>query len=288
MNVKNKKRLITAAAVLLILAGSFLLVYPIYINYQYTKLEAQDKARYQQENANKTEEEWQAEIQKAEAYNATLSPVNLIDPFSGNTEEDAQMQTEYEETYDFGIAQGQTGVIGYIEIPKISVDLPIYHGTSDETLEKGAGHLIGSSLPTGKTGTHSVLTGHSGLTSAKLFTDLQKLGEGDQFIIEIQEHKWAYQIDSIQIIEPQDQSWFTISPDKEEVTLLTCTPIGINTHRLIVTGHRVPYEDVTEVTPITDWYKVTVLSLLGLALILLIILGIRKALKKKLKNQEQR
>lgn len=276
----KKKTSTKILIVLMIIAGSCCLLYPIYANYMFSKYSAESQAEYEAAVAQKDAAYKEEAYAKARLYNSTLDPVSLIDPFS-ISENPEGMQQEYEDAFNLTRAAGIDGVMGFISIPKINVDLPIFHGTEDEKLQNGAGHLIGSSLPTGDTGTHAVLTGHSGLTSAKLFTDLEKLEIGDQFIITILDEKMAYEVDSITVIEPTDKEWFTIDPDKTEVTLMTCTPIGINSHRLLVTGQRISYEDVSAVTPVVDWYKVIVLSLLGLGAILLLVLGIRKAMKKR-------
>ena len=146
--------------------------------------------------------------------------------------------------------------MGYLEIPKIGVELPIFHGTSDEVLYEGAGHMVGTSLPVGGAGTHAVLTGHTGLTDRKLFTDLTKLEIGDQFVITVLDEKLAYQVDDIAVIEPTDTGWFSIDPDGDQVTLFTCTPYGINSHRLLVTGHRIAYEEVQDAKAEIDWYMI--------------------------------
>ena len=281
MSQKTTKKTGTKILIaLMIFAGCCCLLYPIYNNYMFAKYSAESQAEYEAAVAQKDAAYKEEAYAKARLYNSTLDPVSLIDPFSVS-ENPEGMQQEYEDAFNLTRAAGIDGVMGFISIPKINVDLPIFHGTEDEKLQNGSGHLIGSSLPTGDTGTHAVLTGHSGLTSAKLFTDLEQLEIGDQFIITILDEKMAYEVDNITVIEPTDKEWFTIDPDKTEVTLMTCTPIGINSHRLLVTGHRIPYEDLSAVTPVVDWYKVIVLSLLGLGAILLLVLGIRKAMKKR-------
>lgn len=134
------------------------------------------------------------------------------------------------------------GVMGTIEIPKIRLCLPIYHGTDEEVLSSGAGHLKGSSLPTGGENTRCVLTGHRGLPGAKLFTRLDELKKGDLFFLRICNHMMAYQVRKIEVIEPDEGERLRIIPKKDMVSLLTCTPYGINTHRLVITGERVPYK----------------------------------------------
>lgn len=147
--------------------------------------------------------------------------------------------------------------LGYITIPKIDVNLPIYEGTSDDVLVKGVGHLEGSSYPLGGAGTHSVLTGHRGLAEAVLFTDLDKLGEGDRFYLHIMDEVLAYQVDQVKVVEPENTEDLEIIPGGDYCTLVTCTPYAINTHRMLVRGARVPYtgEDEQPDTPQTVQYQ---------------------------------
>lgn len=262
----------------MIICGSLLLLYPIYTNLVFKYYSDQSRQEYEQETAQKDEDYKQTELAKAQAYNSALSTTALLDPFSTGTVEDEGYQT-YMDTLNLTRVNGIDGVMGYISIPKIDVDLPIFHGTSDEVLNQGIGHMVGTSLPIGGAGTHSVLTGHTGLPDRKLFTDLTKLEIGDQFIITILDEKLAYQIDDISVIEPTDTSWFTIEPDQDKVTLFTCTPYGINSHRLLVTGHRIPYEEVQDAKASIDWYTVIALTIIAAMIILLIIRHIKK--KKK-------
>ena len=147
--------------------------------------------------------------------------------------------------------------MGYIEIPAINIDLPIYHGTTGAAMEKGAGHMEGTSLPVGGVGTHAVISAHSGMASAKLFTDLDKLEIGDIFIITVCNQKLAYEVDNIAVVEPTDIDLIRIDTQQDYVTLLTCTPYGVNTHRLLVRGHRVDMaeEAIAEVEDIEDITK---------------------------------
>ena len=146
-----------------------------------------------------------------------------------------------DENYESLLNSG-TGIMGNIEIPKISVNLPIYHGTSEEVLSNGIGHLQGTSLPIGGMNTRSVLTGHRGLPNAKLFTRLDEMEKGDLFYLNIFGKTLAYQVNKIEIIEPEDMESLGIAEGKDLVSLVTCTPYGLNTHRLIVTGERIEYE----------------------------------------------
>ena len=182
----------------------------------------------------------------------------------------------------------QSGVMGYLEIPCISVDLPIYHGTDAEILERGVGHLAASSIPIGGKSTHSVLTGHTGLSSAKLFTDLTEMKKGDLFFINVLGQTLAYKVDQISVVRPKDTRKLRIVDGKDYVTLVTCTPYGVNSHRLLVRGTRVPYngeEDATEsvtdsmVKAIQNYYMLYLI--LGLSITILVIILLRFLSKRK-------
>lgn len=170
------------------------------------------------------------EYQKAVNYNEQLNTSVINDPFS---EEQTNKLDDYNTLLDLG------GIIGTLEIPKIQVNLPIYHGTGDKALSEGVGHLKGTSLPVGGSGTHAVLTGHRGYSGAKLFTDLDKLVMGDRFYLHVLEQTLTYEVDQILTVEPDQTEALKIEPDQDYVTLLTCTPYQINSHRLLVRGKRV-------------------------------------------------
>ena len=185
----------------------------------------------------------------ARAYNARLAkegqPIlgEAVDPFasaagdsqsSGNGDSVSSQDEEYQGLLDSG-----SGIMGTVSIPKISVKLPIYHGTSEQALAKGAGHLYGTSLPVGGTNTHAVITGHRGLVEAMMFTRLDEMKQGDFMYVEVMGETLGYQVDRIGVIDPNDTSRLTIEPGEDRLTLMTCTPYGINTQRLLVSGHRV-------------------------------------------------
>lgn len=136
--------------------------------------------------------------------------------------------------------------MGYVEIPTIGVDLPIYHGTGNDSLDRGTGHLLGSSLPVGGESTHTIITGHSGMASQKMFTDLEQLQEGDVFYLHVLDEVLAYQVVAIHTVLPHDTAYLGIVQGKDLCTLVTCTPTGVNTHRLLVRGARIPYEQAVE------------------------------------------
>lgn len=177
-----------------------------------------------------TEKEYEQILESARQY-------NVSHPLNWNfTASDKQ---EYEKELNFN----NNGIMGYIEIPKIDVKLSIFHGTDESVLETSIGHLEGSSLPVGGLGTHSVLSGHRGLPSARLFSDLDKLKEGDTFTTHILNETLTYKVDQIRVVEPTDLSSLISDPNQDFVTLVTCTPYGINTHRLLVRGHRIKNSD---------------------------------------------
>lgn len=168
---------------------------------------------------------------KAEAYNEELA----------RTAKYVITQTEYEKDPTYEQLLDTNGLMGYIEIPCIDVEEGIYHYSSDDVLQKGIGHIHGSSLPVGGKSTHAVLTGHCGLPTQKYFTDLDKMKKGDRFYLHILNQTLAYQVDQIQVALPEDVDLLQIEPDRDLVTLVTCTPYGVNSHRLLVTGHRIPF-----------------------------------------------
>jgi len=180
-----------------------------------------------------SKEEIEERIKLAKAYNSTLDPSKLSDPYS--KEEKNRGVAEYARMLQVG------ELIGHVEIPKIDENLPIYAGTSEDILQKGAGHLEGSSLPVGGEGTHSVITAHRGLPTAALFTKLDKLQKGDVFFIHNIQTVLAYEVDQILVVEPSDFSPILVESGKDYVTLLTCTPYMVNSHRLLVRGHRIEY-----------------------------------------------
>ena len=146
--------------------------------------------------------------------------------------------------------------MGYIEIPKIHVDLPIYHGTGSDSLDRGTGHLLGSSLPVGGEGTHTIITGHSGMASQKMFTDLEQLQEGDIFYLRVLDETLAYEVKAVHTVLPHDTTHLGIVSGQDLCTLVTCTPTGINTHRLLVQGERIEYETAEEIAAQTESVQV--------------------------------
>lgn len=224
-----KKNVLTILAGILFLAGMALLLYPSVSNHWNAVHQTRVVEEYTDSIEELQETERQQMLKEAEIYNRMLSEGTAR--FFPSVEE-----TEY---YRSLLNMDLTGVMGTIKIPAIKCELPIYHGVEDSVLQIGIGHLEGSSLPTGGESTHCVLSGHRGLPSARLFTDLDKLEKGDIFEISVWGRELTYEIERIQIVEPEDYESLEIEEEKDFCTLLTCTPYGINTQRLLVRGQRV-------------------------------------------------
>jgi len=220
---------INGMLVLVLLAGLSLLLYPSLSEYWNSFHQTRAIADYNDQVSALDEADYTALWQAAQAYNQALAGQG-----NQHTLTDAQKQ-EYESLLNVA----GTGMMGYIEIPSIDCSLPIYHGTDEAVLQVAAGHLDWSSLPVGGESTHCVLSGHRGLPSARLFTDLDKLQEGDVFLLRILNEVLTYQVDQIRIVEPQQTEDLQIVEGQDYCTLVTCTPYGINSHRLLVRGHRV-------------------------------------------------
>ncbi|MGI6216835.1 MAG: class C sortase [Coriobacteriales bacterium] len=214
--------------------GLLILLYPTISNLYNSSRQSEMVASYDAKIAEMTPEDFDAEWAKVDAYNAEIARMGIYFT-SSNTE----LHNQYLETADIL----GNGMMGHIQIPKIGVDLPIYHGTSDDVLAFGVGHMEGSSLPGGGPSTHVVLSGHRGLPTSKLFTDLDQLEEGDIFLIYTLDRTCAYKVDQIRIVLPNDVEDLEIIPGEDLCTLVTCTPYGINSHRLLVRGHRVDYPE---------------------------------------------
>ena len=234
----NKKNLLLfLAPLLLFAAGAGIFLYPAVSNLLAEKNQQKVIHTYEAEVENLDQEELDAAWEEAQTYNENLAGDPVHDPFimgSGYV-----LPDNYGEVLNIG----DDGVMGYIDIPKISVYLPVYHGTGEEVLAKGAGHLEMTALPVGGENRHSVISAHRGLPSAELFTRLDEMVEGDRFYIHILDRTLAYEVDQIKVIEPEELSLLQPEEGKDLATLLTCTPYAVNTHRLLVRGTRVPYEE---------------------------------------------
>lgn len=226
---KKKDNYITLLLFLILLAGLSLLLYPSVSDYWNSLHQTRAIATYAEEVANLNQDQYDEIWAAAESYNASLADrVNAY-----------QLSDAQKEEYQQLLNVSGLGIMGYIEIPEIDVSLPIYHGTEDTVLQVAVGHLEWTSLPVGGESTHCVLSGHRGLPSAKLFTNLDKLREGDTFLLRVLDEILTYEVDQILIVEPQDTAALEIVEGQDYCTLVTCTPYGINTHRLLVRGHRI-------------------------------------------------
>lgn len=227
-----KKHLSTLLLVAVFLLGVCIMLYPTASDYWNSLHQTRAIGAYEDALAGMTRRDYDAAFQQAEDYNRALAAL------------DAPM-SEYQSLSDAGMDYEEilnvngVGIMGYIDIDAIGVELPIYHGTSPDVLNVAVGHLEGSSLPIGGEGSHCVLSAHRGLPSARLFTDLDQLQEGDTFTITVLDRLLTYEIDQILIVEPEQVDALAITPGEDYCTLVTCTPYGINTHRLLVRGRRV-------------------------------------------------
>ena len=228
-----KKHGTTVLLVLLLAAGLSLLLYPSVSDYWNSLHASRAVTGYAQDVQSLTDDAYDAMLQAARETSYFLSE---------------RQQAEYDGLLDVG----GTGIMGYIEIPAINVSLPIYHGTDDNVLQIAAGHISWTSLPVGGESSHCVLSGHRGLPSAKLFTNLDQLVEGDTFTIRVLDEVLTYEVDQILIVEPEDVSALEIIPGRDLCTLVTCTPYGINTHRLLVRGTRIENEPQAQTVRVTS------------------------------------
>lgn len=280
----RKKTLYTALCAICVLLSMAALAYPLAANL----LSARNRSAVQTEYAeavNSADKEALQEAWKAaEAYNEALSPVQFQDNVS------AALQA-----YNQLLNIDGNGIMGYVDIPSIDVYLPIYHGTDGDTLQNGIGHLVGSSLPVGGLGTHTVLTGHTGLASNKLFSDIREMQVGDVFYLHVLSRTLAYKVTEINVVEPSDTSRLAINKEQDSCTLITCTPYGVNTHRLLVRGERTAYDgnaapiaEQVQVQEEKENFQLILFALLPMvvALVVTLIIVVRRKRKKKDGNEE--
>lgn len=276
-----KKQLITYAMPIVFLIGFALLVYPSFSDYWNSFHQSEAIMRYAEAVADMKEEDYKRILDSARDYNTT-HPINW-----NFTEKDRE---EYNKELNFN----NDGIMGYIEIPKIDVKLSIFHGTDESVLQTSIGHLEGTSLPVGGIGTHSVLSGHRGLPSARLFSDLDQLREGDTFTIHVLNETLTYEVDQIRVVLPTDLSTLVVNPEQDLVTLVTCTPYGINSHRLLVRGHRIENVD-GNASVISDAVQIKAIFIapfiaipILLILIIYILIVTSKGYQNKYKNRVAR
>ena len=271
----RKRKVITLILLGVFLAGLSLLLYPSVSSYWNSITQSRAIVDYDTIVKSLSPKDNTAYFERAEEYNSELKALSF--PL-----------TEYQQIsgYDDCLNAVGDGVIGYIDIDKIQVKLPIYHGTSDAVLQVAAGHLEGTSLPVGGESTHAVISAHRGLPSAKLFTHLDRLEVGDTFTITVLDRELTYEVDKISIVLPTEVDELKVVDGKDYVTLMTCTPYGINTHRLLVRGHRIESEDMRSFGAISDAFiidRLIVTPVVAMPIILLLILYVCfKPAKRKL------
>ena len=274
---KKKGNFSTFILVLILLTGLSLLLYPSVSNYWNSLHQTKAIAKYAEDVVNLDNDTYDQLWQDAASYNQSL--LTRSNPYLLSDEQKAE--------YDRLLDVSGLGVMGYIEIPSIDCSLPIYHGTEESVLQIAVGHLEWSSLPVGGESTHCVLSGHRGLPSAKLFTNLDKLQAGDIFMLRVLDEVLTYEVDQILIVEPQETGALRIEEGKDYCTLVTCTPYGINTHRLLVRGHRIDnIEEAKTVRVTADAIQIEPLLVapvvaIPILLLLLILLLLPKQPRKK-------
>lgn len=279
---------------LMFLLGFAILIYPTVSNQWNTYRQNQLISSYEELIGKMAEEDFTKEWEKANAFNDTIIHNNIFGDVFGENGDDIK-NTEYWQILNVG----NDGVMGYVSIPKINIKLSIYHGTADDVLQTGIGHLNGTKLPIGGESTHSVLVAHRGLPSARLFTDIDQLERGDMFYIHVLDETLAYQVDQIlDMVDKDDdetlQKALQIEEGQDHVTLFTCTPYGVNSHRLLVRGTRVPYNGEEEIEStaaesmlksIQNYYMIYLI--LGLSVTLLVILLMRFLIKPGKKKHKK-
>ncbi|MDO4490536.1 MAG: class C sortase [Lachnospiraceae bacterium] len=278
-----KKHGVTTILVIIFMIGLCLLLYPSFSDYWNSFHQSRAIATYAEQVANMNDEKYKKLMGEAEAYNKSLTETGMR----------WQMTEEEAREYDSLLDVTGTGIMGYIEIDKIKCSLPIYHGTDDAVLQIAIGHIQGSSLPVGGKGSHCVLSGHRGLPSARLFTDLDQLSNGDTFVIRTMDETMTYEVDNILIVEPDDVGSLVIDPEEDYITLVTCTPYGINTHRLLVRGHRIENlassrnirvtADANQIEPI----MVAPFAAIPILLMLLVVLMVTTHDNKKRRKEQE-
>ena len=288
-NVQKKKFYIGDIFRIIVLLIAFsVLLYPTVSNYLYEKNGARVISSYDENAVRLSESEKQAMLEAARQYNRELlGNIELLDPFS-------PLKKEVDARYQSLLNTNEAGMMGYIRIPKIDVELPIYHGTEERILQSGVGHFEGTSLPVGGESSHTVLTGHRGLPSKLLFTDLDQMKEGDIFYLKILGETFAYKIDQILTVLPENTKALTIEPGKDYATLVTCTPYAVNTHRLLVRGSRIPYEEAVrqvpdeKITPTLPFQVKVLLAAIGVLVLIFIVYQLWKKTRRRKEMRRKR
>ena len=279
---KKQSRLITVILVLALVAGVCTIAYPTFSNYWNSFHQSRAVAGYAEAVASMDPADYDKIIEEAEAYNERLEETGFLWIMS------EEEQAEYESLLNVD----DSGIMGYIDVPKMNITLPIYHGTDETVLQIAIGHLAGTSLPIGGPTTHSVVSGHRGLPSARLFTDLDKMAEGDTWTVNVLDRTMTYEVDQIRIVDPTDLSNLQLEEGKDYCTLVTCTPYGVNTHRLLVRGHRIPNAQgdantVADALLIAPVYVAPFIAvpIVILAIILVFLINIQRKRRREMREQ---
>lgn len=271
-----KERLKTLGLVGLFLVGLLIFAYPIFTRFYYRVESTRVISDFQEGKSGLTDEEIEERISLARAYNASLTgQTDFHDPYVDNVEEGVKNYARMIEVRE---------KIGIVKVPSAGIEEPVFAGTSEDVLQRGVGHLEMTSLPVGGESTHTVLTGHRGLPEAKIFTDLDKVKEGDIVLVENIKETLAYEVDGTKVIEPNLWDDLLIRPGEDRLTLLTCTPYMINSHRLLIQGHRVPYTPELE-EGLALAQKIALLKQVGLMLLILVLLGLMISLVMKRRRE---
>ena len=290
VELKKKPRRIGSAkansvlAIVLVILGILVMLYPVastlWNNHLATKA-AQDYAKLEK---NIPQEVKNTQWEKAHDYNTNRTTGPILDPWLARFDKNNPDYQEYLDQLDANSAMAR------LIFPEVQVDLPVYHGTDSETLQRGLGHLFGSDLPVGGKGTHSVITGHTGLSNSTMFDHLNKAKEGDAFFVQVSGEKLKYVVDQIKVVLPTETQDLSPVPDKDYITLITCTPYGINTHRLLVRGHRVPLDpadnEVFDKNNGAGWQWWMYLLVAAAAGVLAVLLWWLKKLKRERESEE--
>ena len=273
-----KKNKSTIILILVFFVGLSVMLYPTISDYVNQRNQSRAVASYAQDVDSMTDADYSAYFDAADAFNAQVAA-------NENALYRPDQLTDYADTLDIT----GTGIMGYITISKIGVELPIYHGTSDSVLQIAAGHLEGTSLPVGGASTHAVISAHRGLPSAKLFTNLDQLEVGDTFTITVLDRVLTYEVDKISIVLPTETDELKIAEGKDYVTLMTCTPYGINTHRLLVRGHRVEtpnqYKRIRVTAEALKIEPIIVAPIMALPMLLILLIGMLLSTRKRKKTR---
>lgn len=275
-----KKKVTTFLLVIVLIAGLSLLLYPTVSDFWNSYHSSQAVAKYDKEVKGLDKDRYREILSDAQKYNEALS----------KSFQSTSLSDEQEKKYNELLNIDGTGIMGYIEIPNINVYLPIYHGTNENVLQIAVGHLEWSSLPVGGEGSHCVLSGHRGLPSAKLFTNLDQLEKGDTFVVRVLNEVYTYEVDQIRIVLPEEVSDLMIEDGKDLCTLVTCTPYGINSHRLLVRGHRVANaqgaDDARVISDAMHIDTLIVASVLAVPIIIVLFIVIHIEDKRKIDGGE--